>query len=96
VSVLNPFAKILEKVINNRLIDFLESNQQLSKNQFGFRRYRNCEGALYWIVNCISEALDESQHTAGTFCDLSRAFECVDHDLMVHTFQQLVELMEML
>lgn len=43
-------AKILEKIIKYRLVEFLEKNNLLSKNQFGFRPRLGTENALYTML----------------------------------------------
>ena len=41
ISLLNVFSKIIEKIVGNRLTNFLESNKLFSPNQFGFRKNHN-------------------------------------------------------
>jgi hypothetical protein len=45
ISLLSNISKIFEKLMKSRLLSFLEKNRLLSDNQFGFRNYRNTEGA---------------------------------------------------
>lgn len=83
VAVLSNFSKIFEKVINFRLVNYFESNRLFYNNQFGFRKNVGTLAALTHLVNDVSEALDGSWATAGIFCDLSRAFDCVDHNVLL-------------
>lgn len=69
------FAKILEKIIKNRLIKFLEDNKLLSKNQFGFRPGLSSEDALYSATKFISNSLDNGEKTLAIFLDLAKAFD---------------------
>jgi len=59
ISMLSRFSKIFEKIIKARLIDYLEKNNFLSKNQYGFRPNRSTEDALYTVTEFISNALDK-------------------------------------
>jgi hypothetical protein len=89
ISLLSNLSKIYEKLIHNRLIDYLEKNNLLCNEQFGFRKNLGTQSALSSFVNSILQSLDESQYTAGIFCDLSNAFDCVDHSLLLFKLKQL-------
>lgn len=83
ISLLSNISKIFEKALHNRIVYFLESNNLLGAEQFGFRKNRSTELALINFVSDAARALDGSQFTAGIFCDLSRAFDCVDHEMLI-------------
>ncbi len=51
ISLLNNFSKILEKIVSTRLTDFLESNNLLSKFQFGFRKSHSTLHPLVHFMN---------------------------------------------
>lgn len=53
ISILSDFLKILEKIIKNRLIEYLEKFKLLSKNQFGFSLGLGTENALYRVKKVI-------------------------------------------
>jgi len=58
--MIGNFAKLLEKIIKHRLIKYLESNNLLSTNQFGFRLDLNTDDALYRVTKFISNSLDNA------------------------------------
>lgn len=89
ISLLSNLSKVFEKAIHIRLSVFLESSESFCKEQFGFRKNRNTELALISFVNSTLEALDRSQFTAGVFCDLSKAFDCVNHNLLIKKISEL-------
>jgi hypothetical protein len=73
------FAKILEKAIKSRFIQFLEKNNILFKNQFGFKPKLGTENALYNTTSFIYNAFDNSKKATGIFLNLAKTFDTVDH-----------------
>ena len=61
------------------MIDFLETNKLLYKNQSGFRQSHSCQTALTKIVDNWLNALSESETVGTVFLDLSDAFDLVNH-----------------
>ena len=82
VSVLPAFSKILERLMYNRIVDFLERFQILNENQYGFRKNRSTHMALSVVVEKFHEALDRNEFMVGLFIDLSRAFDTISHDIL--------------
>ena len=65
VSVLPVFSKFLERIIYNRLLDFLNKYDILSRNQYGFRKNYSTAHALIQLYDKISSALDDKKVTLG-------------------------------
>ena len=82
VSVLNVLSKVFEKVMYNRLFDFFDTNNSLYKMQFGFRRLHNANIALSYLLDKIISSLDRGDFVIGTFIDLSKAFDTVNHTIL--------------
>ena len=83
ISLLCTFSKILEKIMYNRLSDFLETNNLLSPQQFGFRKSHSTVHPLTLFVNQISNALNKKNHAIAIFCDIKKAFDTVQHPILL-------------
>ncbi len=83
VSVLPVFSKILERLMYNRLLKYFESNSLLSSNQFGFREKHSTYMALASLVDNITKELEQRRHCVGIFIDLSKAFDTLDHRILL-------------
>ena len=83
ISVITCFAKILEKIMYKRLINFVEKNNILSEHQYGFRKNRSTELAIIEFIDKITKAIDKGQYTIGIFLDLSKAFDTINHSILI-------------
>ena len=83
ISLISNFAKILEKIIHKRLIKFLDKHQILSQMQFGFRKNIGTNFSLAYITEFLHEKLDKSRPTIAVFLDLAKAFDTVNHELLL-------------
>lgn len=79
ISLLPIFSKILEKVVYNRLIRYLEQNNIILNNQNGFRKGKSTLTAAFSLTEEILQALDKKEKVLGFFFDLSKAFDTVNH-----------------
>ena len=87
ISVLPSFSKILEKLVYNRLIDYLSKYKIFSDNQFGFRKHHSTEYALALLYDKIFSAIDSNEVTVGIFIDLSKAFDTLNHQILLDKLQ---------
>lgn len=77
ISLLPTLAKIVEKAINIRLVNYLESNNLLSPNQFGFREKMSTTDAIEKVIKHIVENLDSKKKCLAIYLDLTKAFDTV-------------------
>ena len=82
ISVLPFFSKIFEKIISNHLLNFIESNNILYDNQFGFRMNHSTTHAIITLVERVSKALDTGKIVVGVYLDLKKAFDTIDHQIL--------------
>lgn len=87
ISLLPTIAKILEKIINIRLINYLEKNSILSKNQFGFRKNKSTVDAIDELVTKVASDLDRKKKCVGIFVDLAKAFDTVSISLLIRKLE---------
>ncbi len=66
-----------------RLTSFLDAEKILSKFQFGFRKSHSTSHAMVHFMNSISQAINAKKHTIAIFCDLRKAFDTVDHPILL-------------
>ncbi len=84
ISLLSTFNKLLEKIVYKRLYGFLNNNNILNDYQFGFRKGHSTILAITEIVDNIRNEVDNGNSVIGIYVDLSKAFDCVNHDILLN------------
>ena len=84
ISILSPFAKLFELHIHNQLTKFINKHQILHKFQYGFRTNSSTEMAITQIIDDITSKLDNGQLICTIFLDLKKAFDTVDHQILLN------------
>ena len=87
ISILPCFSKIIERIMYNRLYSFLTKHNIISEKQYGFRKKYATYMALIDLVDKISSNFDEKKYTVGVFLDLSKAFDTIDHTILINKLQ---------
>ena len=83
ITVCNAFSKILEKVVRDRLSNFLESNKIINKFQFGFRPGHSTTHAIINLFEATLDGLDTKLKVGGVYLDISKAFDTIPHDILI-------------
>ena len=84
VSVLPVLSKILEKAVYSKLLSYLEKNKLLTKFQFGFCKQRSTKMAATHLCDQIRREMNNGNIVGAVYLDLSKAFDTVDHDLLIN------------
>ena len=83
ISLLSNINKILEKIMHKRIYAFLEKYEILYNLQFGFRSKYSTTHALIHMTEAIRSALDSGNVTCGIFVDFAKAFDTVNHEILL-------------
>lgn len=83
ISLLSSFSKILEKLMYNKMILFINKYDILSNCQFGFRANYGTEDVLHHLSHYVSGNMDSGVDTIGLFIDVSKAFDSLTHTILL-------------
>jgi hypothetical protein len=81
ISISATFSKVLEKVMCNRLSHHMHTNNVLVLEQFDFRKAVSTEDAAFKLTDSVLKSFNQKMHVGGIFCDLAKAFDCVNHEI---------------
>ena len=83
ISLLSIFSRILEKIVCKQLDSFIVKHNLLYENQYGFRSKHSTLHAVISITDKIQKAIDQGYYSCGIFLDLSKAFDTVNHPILL-------------
>jgi hypothetical protein len=77
ISLISCLSKLMERIMAQRLKNFLESNQLIIKEQSGFRTGRRTTDNLIFLTQKVSESLAKGEKVVSLFFDIEAAFDAV-------------------
>ena len=84
ISLLPLFSKVLERIMYNRILKFINKHKLLYRCQFGFRKDHSTYMALIILIDKITSALDNGDFTIAVLIDFRKAFDTVDHEILLN------------
>lgn len=88
ISLISNLAKILEKLTKTRLISFLNKYKIISNKQFGFLQNKSTSDAIALLTKKVYSALDNSNACCAVYLDLAKAFDTVDHAILIEKLEK--------
>ncbi|KAI5643575.1 reverse transcriptase (RNA-dependent DNA polymerase) domain-containing protein [Phthorimaea operculella] len=83
ITIVPNISKMIESIISTHLMMHLESHDLLSDKQFAYRQQKSTTTAAHRIMDCIITGMDDRYKVASIFCDLSKAFDVINHKLLL-------------
>ena len=83
ISLLSNIEKNLERLMYNRIYKFFSDNNLIYSLQFGFRQKYSTVHTLISLTECIRQNLDEGNIGCGIFINLNKAFDTIEHDILL-------------
>ena len=89
ISILPVISKVLERVVHQQLTRYLHEHKILSPYQCGFRKCHSTEFAALSFADTIRRNIDQGQLTGAVFIDLRKAFDTVNHDVLLDKLTEI-------
>ena len=87
ISLLSSVSKVFEKAACGQLYEYFSSHALFYDSQYGFRKYHSTELAALELIDRIHKEIDENKIPFSVFLDLSKAFDTLDHDILLYKLQ---------
>ena len=79
---------MFEKIVASRMLKFINKHNILTQHQFGFRKKHSTELAITEVYNDLLNNLEDNKFTCAIFLDLAKAFDSVDHKILLRKLEK--------
>lgn len=83
IALLPVISKLFEKIVSDRITDFLNKTNFFSENQYGFIKNKGTDLALYKFTSAILNGINNDKKVTGLFIDITKAFDTVSHEILL-------------
>ena len=87
ISLLSPVSKVFEKLLYVRLEKYFSLHNVITNQQFGFRKGYSTEMVITDLSDTLKQSIDEGYYTCCIFLELSKAFDTVNHKILLKKLQ---------
>ena len=87
ISLLSNIDKIFEKLVHKRLTSYFNQYNLFFERQFGFRKSHSTNHTLITLTEEIRQYLDNGKFSCGVFIDLRKAFDTVNHEILLRKLE---------
>ena len=89
IALLSCISKIFEKYVKDKILNYLDHINFLADQQFGFRKNKSTDSALFVHIANIVNGIEQNNVAVGVYLDLAKAFDTVNHSLMIRKLQTI-------
>ena len=89
ISLLIVISKLLERIVYKRTFQFITETGQLYDSQYGFRKDHSCNDAISELLGEILHNLENNKFTIAIYIDLSKAFDTLQHSVILNKTRML-------
>ena len=87
ITVCTSLAKVLEKVVRDRVTKYIDRVRILNKSQFGFRSKHSTHHAIINLTESTIDELEKELKVGGVYLDIAKAFDTVNHDILLRKLE---------